>query len=131
MRYAPARCAICALAVIALSGTALAGPAPVVPSLWDEGVDGDLADLQNAGTNATGSTDFGDWTDVGVLPNLQESFIFWRVSKGGPGLPEEGGPWDTAMPAWETFLDEQEMWDVTAYLYEFSGYDPRKQEVHH
>ena len=32
---------------------------------------------------------------------LRDTFLFWRISKGGPGLPEEGGPWDTAMPAWE------------------------------
>ncbi|MCP3980158.1 MAG: cytochrome c [bacterium] len=66
-----------------------------------------------------------NFTDVGVLPNFQESFIFWRVSKGGPGLPEAGGPWDTAMPAWENFLTEEEMWDVVAFLYEFNNYDPR------
>src|SRR6185295_3277371 len=32
-----------------------------------------------------------NFTDINVLPILQESFVFWRVSKGGPGLPEEGG----------------------------------------
>ncbi len=62
---------------------------------------------------------------------LQESFLFWRIAKGGPGLPEEGGPWDTAMPAWESFLTEEEMWDVVLFLYEFSGVLPRaREEVH-
>ncbi|HVS15179.1 MAG TPA: cytochrome c [Thermoanaerobaculia bacterium] len=72
-------------------------------------------------------------TDGGVLPILQSSFVFWRIAKGGPGLPEEGGPWDTAMPAWESFLDNQEMWDVTLFLYDFTGYAPRavSEEVHH
>ena len=66
-----------------------------------------------------------NFTDPGVLPMLQESFIFWRVSKGAPGLPEEGGPWDSAMPAWEKFLSEEEMWDVILFLYDFTGQRPR------
>ncbi len=36
-----------------------------------------------------------------TIPLLRDTYLFWRISKGGPGLPEEGGPWDTAMPAWE------------------------------
>ena len=72
-----------------------------------------------------------NFTDKGVLPNLQESYIFWRISKGGPGLPEEGGPWDTAMPAWESFLTTEEMWDVALFLYEFNGYKPRAREEGH
>lgn len=72
-----------------------------------------------------------NFTDAGVLPNLQESFIFWRVSKGGPGLPEEGGPWDTAMPAWENLLTVEEMWDVVLFVYDFNGYRPRARAEEH
>jgi mono/diheme cytochrome c family protein len=68
--------------------------------------------------------------DAGAIALLQESFLFWRVSKGGPGLPEEGGPWATAMPAWENFLTEEEMWDVVLFLFDFSGQRPRSREVH-
>lgn len=72
-----------------------------------------------------------NFADAGAIALLQESFLFWRVSKGGPGLPEEGGPWDTAMPAWEKFLTEEEMWDVVTFLYDFSGQKPRaREEVH-
>lgn len=71
-----------------------------------------------------------NFADGGAIALLQESFLFWRVSKGGPGLPEEGGPWDTAMPAWEKFLSEEEMWDVIAYLYDYTGQRPRAREVH-
>jgi mono/diheme cytochrome c family protein len=67
-----------------------------------------------------------DFTDAGVLPNFQESFFFWRVAKGGPGMPEEGGPWDSAMPRWEQFLSEDEMWDVLVFLYEFTDRSPRE-----
>lgn len=71
-----------------------------------------------------------NFADGGAIALLQESFLFWRVSKGGPGLPDEGGPWDTAMPAWENFLTEEEMWDVILFLYDFSGQRPRAREVH-
>jgi len=73
-----------------------------------------------------------NFTDNGTIAMLQESFLFWRISKGGPGLPEEGGPWDTAMPAWEKFLTEEEMWDVILFLYDFTGYRPRaRDEMEH
>lgn len=72
-----------------------------------------------------------NFTDPGVLPMLQESFLFWRISKGGPGMPEEGGPWDSAMPAWENFLTEEEIWDVILFLYDFNGYRPRARAEHH
>lgn len=63
-----------------------------------------------------------------TIPLLRDTFLFWRISKGGPGLPEEGGPWDTAMPAWENFLKEEEIWDVITFLYDFSGTKPRAKE---
>jgi mono/diheme cytochrome c family protein len=66
-----------------------------------------------------------NFQDPGTIAQLQESFLFWRISKGGPGLPEEGGPWASAMPAWEKFLSEEEMWDVILFLYEFTGQSPR------
>jgi mono/diheme cytochrome c family protein len=62
---------------------------------------------------------------------LREAFLFWRISKGAPGLPEEGGPWQSAMPAWEQFLSEDEMWDVVLFLYEFTGSRPRAVEELH
>jgi len=73
-----------------------------------------------------------NFNDPGVLPMLQESFLFWRIAKGAPGLPAEGGPWDSAMPAWENFLIEDEIWDVVLFLYDFNNYRPRArhEEVH-
>jgi hypothetical protein len=67
-------------------------------------------------------------SDKGTIPMLRETFLFWRVSKGGPGLPDEGGPWATAMPSWEKFLKEDEMWDVILFLYDFTGQRPRGRE---
>jgi hypothetical protein len=69
-----------------------------------------------------------NFADGDTIANLRETFLFWRISKGGPGLPEEGAPWATAMPAWEKFLKEEEMWDVTLFLYDFTGERPRARE---
>ena len=67
----------------------------------------------------------------GTINILQESYVFWRIAKGGPGLPNESTPWASAMPAWEKFLTEEEIWDVTLYLYEHTGHKPRaKEEIH-
>lgn len=69
-----------------------------------------------------------NFADKGTLPNLRETFLFWRISKGGPGLPEEGGPWDSAMPAWEKFLKEEEMWEAILFLYDHTEQRPRATE---
>ena len=66
--------------------------------------------------------------DVGTIAQLVEAFVFWRIAKGGPGLPNEGGPWNSAMPAWEDFLTEDEIWSVIIFLYEQSGHEPRTFE---
>lgn len=69
-----------------------------------------------------------NFTDKGTIAMLRETFLFWRISKGGPGLPDEGGPWDTAMPAWEKFLKEEEIWDAILFVYDFTGQRPRATE---
>jgi hypothetical protein len=69
-----------------------------------------------------------NFNDAGSIAMLRDTFLFWRISKGGPGLPEEAGPWDTAMPAWEKFLKEDEIWDAILFLYDFTGRKPRARE---
>jgi hypothetical protein len=69
-----------------------------------------------------------NFSDSGTIAMLRDTFLFWRISKGGPGLPEEGGPWATAMPAWEKFLKEDEIWDVILFLYDYTGQKPRARE---
>jgi mono/diheme cytochrome c family protein len=65
------------------------------------------------------------FTGTGTIAQLTESFVFWRIAKGGPGLPKEGAPWNSAMPAWEEFLSEEEIWAVIIFLYEQTGNRPR------
>jgi hypothetical protein len=69
-----------------------------------------------------------NFSDAGTIAMLRETFLFWRIAKGGPGLPEEGGPWDSAMPAWEKFLKEDDMWDAILFLYDFTERRPRAKE---
>ena len=69
-----------------------------------------------------------NFQDSGVLPNFQETFFFWRIAKGGPGMPDEGAPGDSVMPEWERFLTNDEIWDVILFLYADTGYRPRTFE---
>src|SRR5437879_399224 len=69
-----------------------------------------------------------NFQDNGTIAQLTESFVFWRVAKGGPGLPREGTPWNSAMPVWEDFLTEREIWSVILFLYEQTGWKPRTWE---
>ena len=88
---------------------------------------GDLLDGQGHFAQAFNPVP-ADFTSPGALPQLTESFVFWRIAKGGPGLPREGTPWDSAMPAWEPILEKDEIWAVILYLYEQSGFTPRTWE---
>lgn len=70
-----------------------------------------------------------NFRDVGTISMLQESFVFWRVATGGPGLPKGATPWSSAMPVWQNFLSEDEMWKAILYIYAGSGSTPRTWEV--
>jgi mono/diheme cytochrome c family protein len=71
-----------------------------------------------------------NFVDVGTIAQLQESYVFWRIAKGGPGLPPESHPWNSAMPIWENFLSEEDIWKVVLYIYAGSGQAPRTWEGH-
>src|SRR5437016_10818109 len=57
-----------------------------------------------------------NFQDPGTIAMLQEAFLFWRIAKGGPGLPKESTPWNSVMPAWEDRLTEEQIWQVIMYL---------------
>src|SRR6266850_2433227 len=40
-----------------------------------------------------------NFQDPGTIAMLQEAYLFWRVAKGGPGLPKESTPWNSVMLA--------------------------------
>jgi len=66
-----------------------------------------------------------NFRDVGTISMLEESFVFWRVATGGPGLPKGGTPWLSAMPVWQNFLTDEEIWRAILYIYAGSGSTPR------
>jgi len=66
-----------------------------------------------------------NFQDIGTIAQLQESYLFWRIATGGPGLPDEGAPWISSMPVWQNFLSEDEMWKVILFLYDYTGHRPR------
>jgi len=66
-----------------------------------------------------------NFQDQGTIPQLQEAYLFWRITTGGPGLPKEGAPWNSAMPVWHRMLEEKEVWSVITFLYDYIGQVPR------
>ncbi len=70
-----------------------------------------------------------NFTDPGTIAMLQEGYLFWRIAKGGAGLPKESAPWNSVMPAWEDRLNEDDIWKVILYLYDETGYQPRRWET--
>ena len=70
-----------------------------------------------------------NFQDVGTIAQLQESFLFWRIATGAPGLPREGAPWSSAMPVWHEMLSEEEIWEVILFLYDYTGFEPRSWEL--
>ena len=69
-----------------------------------------------------------NFTDPGMILQLQEAFVFWRISTGGPGLPSESTPWLSAMPIWQDILTEEEVWKVILFIYDYTGFVPRSWE---
>jgi hypothetical protein len=69
-----------------------------------------------------------NFVDPGTIAQLQESFLFWRIKKGGVGLPVEGHPWKSAMPRWEVELSDDMIWKIIMAEYAGSGHKPRTWE---
>jgi hypothetical protein len=66
-----------------------------------------------------------NFADPGTIAQLQETFVLWRVAKGGPGVPRETFPWASAMPPWEKHITTDEMWKVIMFEYWHTGFYPR------
>lgn len=58
-----------------------------------------------------------DFTHSKSVTTLPESYAYWRIMKGGQGLPDKFSPWDSSMPAWENQLTEDQVWKVILYIY--------------
>ncbi len=69
-----------------------------------------------------------NFVDPGTIAQLQESYLFWRIKKGGVGLSVEGHPWKSAMPRWEVELPDDWIWKIIMAEYAGSGHKPRTWE---
>lgn len=69
-----------------------------------------------------------NFSDPGTIAQLQESYLFWRIKKGGVGLPVEGMPWKSAMPRWEKELPDEWIWKIIMGEYAGAGQSPRTWE---
>ena len=71
-----------------------------------------------------------NFRDGGTISQLEETYVYWRIATGGPGLPQGATPWNSSMPVWQDFLSEDEIWQVIAFVYEASGSTPRTWDEH-
>jgi mono/diheme cytochrome c family protein len=71
-----------------------------------------------------------NFTDNGTIETIVEGYTFWRVTNGGPGLPTEATPWDSAMPEWKLSLTEEERWKIIMAEYDLAEKTARIPEAH-
>ncbi len=69
-----------------------------------------------------------NFKDSTTIAMLQESYLFWRIKKGGVGLSVEGMPWKSAMPRWEFELKDEQIWKIIMGEYDGAGQKPRTWE---
>lgn len=56
-----------------------------------------------------------DFTDSRAMADVDDAYLFWRVSEGG-----KMAPFESTMPRWKGVLKEDDMWKVIAYIHAFS-----------
>ena len=62
-----------------------------------------------------------DFTRLDSILSRPQAYTFWRIMKGGKGLPEKYEPWNSAMPAWEDSLRKEDVWKIITYIYDTAG----------
>lgn len=69
-----------------------------------------------------------DFSDPGTIASVIESYPFWRIRRGHAELPGIATPWNSAMPAWEGELTDEDIWKIIVAEYAISGTAPRMPE---
>ena len=69
-----------------------------------------------------------NFSDPTTIAMLQESYLFWRIKKGGVGLSIEGMPWKSAMPRWELELPDEDIWKIIMGEFDGAHQKPRTWE---
>lgn len=60
-----------------------------------------------------------------MMDMLSDGYLFWRVSRGG-----QMAPFNSAMPAWETGLSEEQRWQVISYVRTLADADDHEEHDH-
>ena len=66
-----------------------------------------------------------DLSDSAMMSDLSDGYLFWRVTKGGAMEP-----FNSAMPAWESGLTEEQRWQVITFIRSLSGSQGNMEETH-
>ena len=61
-----------------------------------------------------------------MMNELSDGYLFWRVSLGG-----QMEPFNSAMPAWEAGLSEEQRWQVISYVRTLAGESDGHMEDEH
>lgn len=71
-----------------------------------------------------------DFRNPGTIATVVEGYAFWRILKGAfdESNLRQATPWNSAMPAWESELSEEEIWKIIMAEYATAGVEPRKPE---
>ena len=64
-----------------------------------------------------------------TIATVIEAYAFWRIKEGGISLPNEGSPWDSAMPSWKDELTDEQIWKIIAAEYDTADVEPRRPEA--
>ena len=56
-----------------------------------------------------------DFADRSRMSALSDGYLYWRIAEGG-----SEPPFESTMPAWGSVFDEQQIWQLVAYIRSFS-----------
>lgn len=69
-----------------------------------------------------------DFRGSGTIAQLAENYLFWRIQKGGPGVPKGSIEYRSSMPVWEGVLTDEEIWKIIMFEYTNAGVKPASRE---
>ncbi len=69
-----------------------------------------------------------NFRDSGTIAQLDESYLYWRIKEGGPGVPKGSIDYRSTMPVWDGVLADDQIWKIIMFEYTNAGVKPAKRE---
>ncbi|MFQ5722868.1 MAG: c-type cytochrome [Terriglobia bacterium] len=69
-----------------------------------------------------------NFRDTGTIAQLDENYLYWRIKKGGPGLPHGSIEYRSVMPVWDGVLTDEQIWKIIMFEYTNAGVQPAKRK---